>query len=201
MRSIMSEESTENTSNDTHDKRQREAEPKFNDRSYASKKFRDFREPEFRGNGDEHFVAQEYRQAPVAGSARDFTGTASPNGDAGVGKYPRNGADYGHHTEDEEHRYRRPDSSIFAALSMALSDDATIDAHDVRISVNEGVVTLQGRVDSEYSKNVITEIAADISGVRRVEDDLLETDDDEEYVGSSQHSGNTGIKRSLLEKE
>jgi len=168
----MGEKSSDNLEQVPHDERQRRAEPRFRNRSYASKKFRDYREAEFRGDGDKHFVEEGYRQPPGA-TAQDI------------------------HSVRE--KSRRPDSSIFASLSMKLSDDATIDASDIRISVNEGVVTLQGRLDSEYSKNVICEMASDISGVVRVEDSLIETDD-EDFYENSQHSGSTGIKRSLLEE-
>jgi len=168
----MSEDTSNNFEKVSHDERQRQAQPKFRDGSYAARKFRDYRDPEYHGNGDKHFVEEGYRQPPTASE-----------------QYPRS----------SKEKYRRPDYSIFASLSTKLSDDATIDASDIRISVNEGVVTLQGRLDSEYSKNVISEMASDISGVIRVDDSLIETDD-KDFYENSQHSGSTGIKRSLLEE-
>lgn len=79
---------------------------------------------------------------------------------------------------DEIHRgrgprgYTRSDERIREDVSDRLTDNPVVDASDIEISVQGGEVTLNGHVDSRYSKRLAEDVAADVSGVRHVQNNL-----------------------------
>ncbi len=68
--------------------------------------------------------------------------------------------------------YRRSDASIREELSERLMWDDDIDVSEVEIEVKDGVVRLSGMVLDREDKFRIEEIAAEISGVREVENQI-----------------------------
>jgi BON domain-containing protein len=83
---------------------------------------------------------------------------------SGVG-YAGQGYGYGSQQGTGEHRgkgpkgYQRSDERIKEMLCERLRDDPAIDPSEVTITVQGGVITLEGTVDSRQTKNAIEEIA------------------------------------------
>ena len=68
-------------------------------------------------------------------------------------------------------RYRRPGERILDDVWHRISL-AAVDPQDVEIEVNDGVVTLSGRVSTRVEKRVIEDIADSVFGVREVHNHL-----------------------------
>ena len=68
--------------------------------------------------------------------------------------------------------YQRPDAHIEDALNERLTMDDDIDARDVSVTVNSGVVTLDGEVGDRWQRYRADDIANSCYGVRQVENRL-----------------------------
>jgi hypothetical protein len=68
--------------------------------------------------------------------------------------------------------YTRSDERIREDLSERLYEDDMIDASDVTIDVNKGVVRLSGTVDERWLKHRVEDMAESCSGVKDVENQL-----------------------------
>jgi hypothetical protein len=68
--------------------------------------------------------------------------------------------------------YQRADTRIEEDVNERLTDDARLDATDVRVSVGGGEVTLDGTVDSREAKHHAERLAEDVSGVRHVQNNI-----------------------------
>lgn len=68
--------------------------------------------------------------------------------------------------------YKRSDSRILEDVSDRLAYDWDVDATDIEVSVKDGVVTLDGTVDTRQSRRRAEYIAADVWGVRDVQNNL-----------------------------
>ncbi len=68
--------------------------------------------------------------------------------------------------------YRRSDERIREDINDRLTDDWRIDASDVEVTVNNGMVTLTGRVNSREEKRRAEDIAERVSGVTDVSNQL-----------------------------
>ena len=68
--------------------------------------------------------------------------------------------------------YRRSDERIREDINDHLTDDWYVDASDVEVTVNNGLVTLTGRVDSRDDKRRAEDIAESVSGVMDVSNQL-----------------------------
>ncbi|HWM91048.1 MAG TPA: BON domain-containing protein [Thermoanaerobaculia bacterium] len=60
------------------------------------------------------------------------------------------------------------DAAITAAVKARLAADGDINPFNIDVDTNEGVVTLQGRVDKEEARTKAEEHARETDGVRRV---------------------------------
>jgi osmotically-inducible protein OsmY len=69
--------------------------------------------------------------------------------------------------------YRRSDERIREDINDNLTDDWYIDASDVEVTVNNGMVTLTGHVDSRGAKRRAEDIVECVSGVTDVSNQLL----------------------------
>lgn len=67
---------------------------------------------------------------------------------------------------------RRTDEQIKAEVERMLTDDSWLDASNIQVSVQGGVVTLTGTVDSRDSKRRAEGLADGVSGVRDVQNNL-----------------------------
>jgi osmotically-inducible protein OsmY len=68
--------------------------------------------------------------------------------------------------------YRRSDERIREDINDRLTDDWYVDASDVEVTINNGMVTLTGRVDSRDDKRRAEDIAESVSGVMDVSNQL-----------------------------
>ena len=68
--------------------------------------------------------------------------------------------------------YRRSDERIREDVNERLTDDWRVDASDIEVSVDSGVVTLAGRVDSRAEKRRAEDVAESVSGVTDVSNQL-----------------------------
>jgi osmotically-inducible protein OsmY len=68
--------------------------------------------------------------------------------------------------------YRRSDERIREDVNDNLTDDWYVDASDVEVTVNNGLVTITGRVDSRDQKRRAEDIAECVSGVTDVSNQL-----------------------------
>ncbi|MRX49566.1 BON domain-containing protein [Paracoccus sp. S-4012] len=68
--------------------------------------------------------------------------------------------------------YSRSDERIREDVSDRLSDDHSLDASDIEVSVSGGEVTLSGNVDSRQDKRRAEDIADDVPGVNHVQNNL-----------------------------
>ena len=60
------------------------------------------------------------------------------------------------------------DAAITAAVKAKLTADGDINPVNIDVDTNEGVVTLQGRVEKEEARTKAEQLARDTYGVRRV---------------------------------
>lgn len=68
--------------------------------------------------------------------------------------------------------YRRPDESICDEVCERLTRHGEIDASDVDVSVRNGEVILEGKVDDRYQRRIAEDVATSISGVRDVNNSI-----------------------------
>jgi len=90
-------------------------------------------------------------------------------GQTPIGKYPREVLEEGTHGGKGSRHYNRPDYAIYEDLCKRLTNDPTIDASEIEVFVKEGIVYLDGQVDSRYTRELVEEIAERIQGVQIVE--------------------------------
>lgn len=60
------------------------------------------------------------------------------------------------------------DAAITAAVKAKLAADGDINPFNIDVDTNEGVVTLQGRVEKEEARTKAEQLARETDGVRRV---------------------------------
>jgi osmotically-inducible protein OsmY len=68
--------------------------------------------------------------------------------------------------------YHPNDERILEEVNDRLMQHGWLDARAVRVQVEDGHVTLSGRVDSRRARQMAAETAASVLGVRGVENDL-----------------------------
>lgn len=78
--------------------------------------------------------------------------------------------------------YQRPDASIVDDVIQRLTDDDHIDAGEILVMVEAGVVTLTGNVPKRAMKHRAEDLVADASGVREVHN-RIRVDDGSRSVG------------------
>lgn len=68
--------------------------------------------------------------------------------------------------------YRRSDERITEDVNEQLTRDPEVDASDIEVRVESGIVTLSGTVDDRQSKRVAEDIANDVWGVKDVQNQI-----------------------------
>lgn len=68
--------------------------------------------------------------------------------------------------------YRRSDTRIEEDVSDALMMNADVDASDIEVKVDKGVVCLSGVVEDRHQKRIAEELAESVLGVQDVENGL-----------------------------
>jgi osmotically-inducible protein OsmY len=89
-----------------------------------------------------------------------------------MGGYQHRTVQRGQHTGRGPKGYQRSDERIKDDVCERLTEHGDIDASDIEVSVANGEVTLQGMVDSRWTKRQAADILDDISGVRDVHNQL-----------------------------
>lgn len=79
---------------------------------------------------------------------------------------------YEDHTGRGPRAYQRSDDRILDAINEKLHWHPGLDATDIDVAVNSGIVTLKGTVDCRRSKNLAEDIAEDVYGVKEVHNEL-----------------------------
>ena len=78
--------------------------------------------------------------------------------------------------EEGPHRGKGPaqrtDERVKSDVEDMLTEDSWLDASDIQVSVQSGVVTLTGTVDSREAKRRAEDLADQVSGVRDVLNNL-----------------------------
>ena len=117
------------------------------------------------GYGNEYgpsFGATYRHRGPRHGNEQDLGSPRRWRDEHAGGKY------YGRGPSD----YTRSDERIREDVCDRLTDDPHVDGSAVRVSVEAGVVTLQGEVPERYMKHRAEDCAEHISGVKDVENRL-----------------------------
>lgn len=74
----------------------------------------------------------------------------------------------GNHRGHGPKGYSRTDERLREAICERLMEDPDIDAREITVQVKDGVVTLEGRVDTRLSKHIIEDLVDDCSGVKDI---------------------------------
>ncbi len=91
--------------------------------------------------------------------------------------------------------YRRSDDRIEEEVNERLKGDRDLDASDIEVSVESGVVTLSGNVSDRRSKRMAEECCDDISGVDDVTNQIrVKAQDDESTTPKSASSSSSSSK-------
>ena len=65
-----------------------------------------------------------------------------------------------------------PDNRIYDQVRLKLANDPDVKGGALDVTVQNGVVTLKGRVDSEKGKSKATHVARKVKGVKQVDNEL-----------------------------
>lgn len=71
--------------------------------------------------------------------------------------------------------YRRSDEKIYDEVCEVLTTHYEVDATDIEVEVKDGIVTLDGSVDSRRTKRLAEDIVGEINGVVDVRNNLILT--------------------------
>jgi osmotically-inducible protein OsmY len=100
----------------------------------------------------------------------------------------------GQHRGKGPKNYTRSEERIREDVSDALTDDSFLDASGIEVNVKDGDVTLNGHVDSRYSKHRAEDLAEDVTGVKNVQNNLrVKEDVDNTIDKTSVNNGNKSI--------
>jgi hypothetical protein len=78
----------------------------------------------------------------------------------------------GPYTGFEPKGYRRPDHRLMNDICERLAQHGLINAQDIWVGVNQGDVSLAGRVDNRQQKHMAEDVAATVFGVREIHNRL-----------------------------
>jgi osmotically-inducible protein OsmY len=117
----------------------------------------------------------EEREGRWGGGHRDWFGrerggmfNPSSSGFGGIGERGM----FGEHRGRGPRNYQRADERIADEINQFLTMHPELDASDIDVVVNQGIVTLKGRVLSRWDKRLAEEISEDVYGVKEVHNEL-----------------------------
>lgn len=84
------------------------------------------------------------------------------------------------------------DTALTANVQTRLTRENSVSAADIQVTTNEGVVTLEGNVESEYAKSAAEAIARSVEGVDRVDNRLVAS------PRASRTSGSYGVEEDRM---
>jgi hyperosmotically inducible periplasmic protein len=106
------------------------------------------------------YVGSDEKKAAASRIARNVSGVSSVENNLRVATSSRSAGQY------------IDDNVITAKIKTAMARDPVVAAHEVNIDVRQGVVQLAGFVDSSEQKSRAGEIAREVEGVDRVDNQL-----------------------------
>jgi hypothetical protein len=101
-----------------------------------------------------------------------------PRGSSDLESSPDRGWNIGSGNDRESYRgrgpknYQRSDERIREDVCERLTMDHDVDASDIEVTVEGGVVTLSGTVRERYAKRTAEDICESVRGVKDVQNDL-----------------------------
>ncbi len=78
----------------------------------------------------------------------------------------------GYHEGKGPKIYHRSDERIYEEVCQAILNDPTLDATDIHVKVEEGIVILEGKARDRMDKRVAEAIAEEIPGVLDVRNEI-----------------------------
>jgi osmotically-inducible protein OsmY len=131
-------------------------------------------------------------QSGWSGQGSEFGGsTGTQAGRAGrygsQGRFGR--SSQGRYTGRGPKGYARSDERIEEEINEALARDPEIDASDIEVKVEKGVVTLTGTIDEREQKREIEDLVESVFGVKDVENRLRVSSKEENGMGRSFQGG------------
>jgi osmotically-inducible protein OsmY len=94
--------------------------------------------------------------------------------------------------------YVRSDERIREEVNERLTEDRYVDATEIEVSVEEGIVTLSGKVDNRAEKRLAEDCADDVSGVRDVNNLLRIREPAERAPRSAREPHGLGGRRTAI---
>jgi hypothetical protein len=120
-------------------------------------------------NPEENFAQQYNRRY---GSGNEYTNKASYYDLPSQYTQQTSGSADTHHRGKGPRGYRRSDQRLYEDVNDRLSDDHMLDATDIEVKVENGIVILTGEVENRFGKRRAEEIAESVPGVIDVENRL-----------------------------
>jgi osmotically-inducible protein OsmY len=111
----------------------------------------------------------------------------------------RSGRNFGPHTGRGPKNYTRSDERIREEVSDRLEQDGDIDASEIEVKAQNGLVTLSGSVETRQEKHMAEQLAEDCAGVKDVQNLIKVSGRQSEYgrqTGSNDTSQQTGSHQS-----
>jgi osmotically-inducible protein OsmY len=99
--------------------------------------------------------------------------------------------DEGNHRGKGPRGYKRSDDRVMEDVNDRLTDYSHLDASDIEVTVIDGVVKLEGWVDSRWAKRSAEDIVETVSGVKDVQNNLRVGRATSESVGLSEPLAST----------
>jgi hypothetical protein len=163
--------------------------------------YEDEQERRFRQQGEyrpSSFDSQRERGSRYNYSDGEFSYSPSSSGGAGHGSSMGSGRDRqrdsrstGQHSGKGPKGYTRSTERIIEDVSESLERDSDVDASEIEVKCENGVVTLTGTVDSRSAKRAAEECAEATQGVRDVMNHLRVQGEDSSARSKSSESGSS----------
>ncbi len=67
---------------------------------------------------------------------------------------------------------QKPNDELKTSIAQAIEDDNALDSSKIDAAIEDGTVTLTGKVDKQSKKDLAEEVVGDVAGVREVENDI-----------------------------
>ena len=134
------------------------------------------------GEETQGFDQRNVRNAQGQGAG----GALQSSGQSAGGQWQNEGGRGGGYAGRGPKGYRRSDERIREEISDQFMEDDQLDASDIEVNVQDGVVTLTGTVEDRRSKRMAEDMAERASGVRDVMNNLKVGGQDSPWGGHDQ---------------
>jgi osmotically-inducible protein OsmY len=142
------------------------------DRDYGERRYETRHGPGWQEPGWHHEAETRGLDDPTRRGERSFTDRAGDEVASWFGDQEAARRREADHRGKGPRGYRRSDERILEDVHDRLTDDPGVDATDISVSVQEGEVTLSGKVHSRRAKRAAEDCADSVSGVSHVQNNL-----------------------------